>query len=707
MARREKGKYQKREAKQSTEVEIPAGEMPAAPAQPAHRLPLLPYLLVFAFGFLLYVNTIPFDYTLDDKLYITANEYTKKGLDGLKEIWTNDMMTGFFGKKKNLVEGGRYRPLALTTHAIEYEYFGQQPHLSHFINVVLYGLTGVVLLVVLKMIFGWREEKYWWSIPFVATLLFLAHPTHTEVTANIKSRDEIMSLLFALLAFRSVLVYLQHGKTLHLLWSGLWFFLSLLSKESTVTFLGVVPLTLIFYPRGSLRQSAIACAPMFVFTLAYVALRWMVFKDQGASLEVAKELMNKPYLEATDSERLASIFFTMGLYLKLLVWPHPLTHDYYPFHPFRTYSELVAGANPYYDWSNTWAVLSLAAYVLLLAYGLWALWRKLRGGPADIFGYGILLYLGTFILFSNLFFDIGAFMNERFLFIPSMGFCLVVAYLLVEKAGQKGKLSAGLVLFGLVLAGFTGKTFVRNYAWANDYALASSDAGTSDGSAKIKMTMGSELLDKAKEQNNEQMKQQLLKEAETYCLQSLQIYPKYFPPLDILGNIYFEMGNYEYSVHYFEQALKLKPNDNRLLTNMEAVGNRAVQASQLQPAIRAYEVAAKLRRGKDRSRIYSALGEVYGKNLNDLENSMKYLRLARQEDPANASAYQKIGIVFAMTGQSDSAMWNFNRALELDPKNARVMLNLAILYKQLGNAELGNKYMEEAVRLDPTIRTGE
>ena len=36
------------------------------------------------------------------------------------------MMTGFFGKKKNLVEGGRYRPLALTTHAIEWQIFGKK-----------------------------------------------------------------------------------------------------------------------------------------------------------------------------------------------------------------------------------------------------------------------------------------------------------------------------------------------------------------------------------------------------------------------------------------------------------------------------------------------------------------------------------------------------------------------------------------------------
>ena len=171
------GRNKRRENKAVTEpverVEPPVQEPVASGAN------RLPYYLVFALGFLLYANTVPFDYALDDKLYITANEFTKKGFDGIGEIWTNDLMTGFFGTKKKLVEGGRYRPLALTTHAIEYQMFGKNPQLSHFINIVLYGLCGVILLLVLKRIFGWNEERWWWSFPFVATALYLAHPLHS------------------------------------------------------------------------------------------------------------------------------------------------------------------------------------------------------------------------------------------------------------------------------------------------------------------------------------------------------------------------------------------------------------------------------------------------------------------------------------------------------------------------------------------------
>lgn len=666
----------------------------------------LPYFLVFALGFLLYANTISFDYALDDKLYITANEFTKKGFDGIKEIWTNDLMTGFFGSKKNLVEGGRYRPLALTTHAIEWQFFEKNPALSHFINVVLYGLIGVLLLSVLKRIFGWKDKKWWWSLSFLIVVIYMAHPLHTEVAANIKSRDEIMSLLFALLAFRAVLIYLENKSKSELILSGVWFILSLFSKESSVTFLGIIPLTLLFFPKGNLKQSITAMAPLAVFTLIYLVIRLAVFADQGASLDVAEELMNKPYLQATDGERLASIFLTMGIYLKLLVFPHPLTHDYYPFHPFRTFAELEAGVRPYADWSNPWAMISVVLYALILGYGLYAVYQRIKGKKANIIGYGLLIYFGTFILFSNLFFDIGAFMNERFLFIPSLGYALILAYLFTGIIEKKLGNKASLFLLVAMLVGFSGKTIARNFAWENDRTLAEADVETSDGSAKVKMTMGSELLEKAKEIANPAEKAEILKRGEQYCLQSLKIYPAYFPPLDIIGNIYFEMGNYPYSVHYFTQAALKKSNDQRILTNLEVVANTAAKKGDPQTAIKGYETLVGIKRGKERSRIYSSLGEVYGKNLNDLPNSKKYLAKAIEVDPQNAAAYQKIGIVYAMMNQADSALYSFNKSLEIEPENARVLLNLGILYNQMGNAALGNQYIQQAQAIDPKVNAG-
>src|SRR5688572_16067978 len=109
-------------------------------------------LILFLFGFLLYPNTIPFDYVLDDKLAITENQFTKKGFAGITDHLKHEMFTGFFGKQKNLVEGGRYRPLSMITFAIEWQLFGESPAVSHFINAALYGLTAMLLYMVLLRI---------------------------------------------------------------------------------------------------------------------------------------------------------------------------------------------------------------------------------------------------------------------------------------------------------------------------------------------------------------------------------------------------------------------------------------------------------------------------------------------------------------------------------------------------------------------------
>ena len=73
------------------------------------------YILILVMSFLLYGNTISFDYALDDLIVIRNNSFTQKGFRGIKEIFSYDSFTGFYGKEKKLVEGGRYRPLSIAS----------------------------------------------------------------------------------------------------------------------------------------------------------------------------------------------------------------------------------------------------------------------------------------------------------------------------------------------------------------------------------------------------------------------------------------------------------------------------------------------------------------------------------------------------------------------------------------------------------------
>ena len=158
------------------------------------------YLLLFVIAFVFYGNTIPNHYALDDAIVITENQFTKQGFAGIDDILTHDSFTGFFGEDKKLVSGGRYRPLSIITFAVEYEFFGANPHVSHLVNVLLLWVTAMLIFIIFSRLFWHYETRPWYlSLSFLTALFFLAHPIHTEAIANIKGRDEIMALLFSLL----------------------------------------------------------------------------------------------------------------------------------------------------------------------------------------------------------------------------------------------------------------------------------------------------------------------------------------------------------------------------------------------------------------------------------------------------------------------------------------------------------------------------
>ena len=304
-------------------------------------------LILSALAFVLYANTISHEFVLDDKIVITENQFTKQGFSGIGDIFSHDSMTGFFGKDKNLVAGGRYRPLSMAVHAIEWEIFGENPTMYHFINVLCYLLTGVLLFYVLLIFFP-ASSTVSAGIAFVSTTIFIAHPLHTEVVANIKSRDELMSILLAIAAFAGVLKWLQEKKSIWLVVSSVLFLLSLLSKESSVVFVGLVPLAIYtLMPKRSIKDAVMAALPFLLMTVVYLAIRFAVIGS--AKTEIAKELMNNPFLNASSSEQYATIFLTLVYYLKLTFLPHPLTHDYYP-------TQI-----PIVEWDNGLVIVSVLA----------------------------------------------------------------------------------------------------------------------------------------------------------------------------------------------------------------------------------------------------------------------------------------------------------------------------------------------------------
>ena len=185
---------------------------------------------IFTIALLAYANTINHSYTWDDALVITNNKYTKKGFSGLNDIWS---------KKVFLHNRSVYRPVPQSFYAITYQVFGYNPKPAHVLNIVFYAILSVVTFWFLTIFFTKQNR---WLLYFIS-LLFVLHPLHTEVVANVKSLDEILAYLFSIL---SLIFWIKSFNNFfrNIVFVIVFMCLAMLSKISSIT---ILPVFIIIY----------------------------------------------------------------------------------------------------------------------------------------------------------------------------------------------------------------------------------------------------------------------------------------------------------------------------------------------------------------------------------------------------------------------------------------------------------------------------
>ena len=520
-------------------------------------------LIIPLLAFSLYWMCLPYGYVLDDQIVITDNKFTQKGVAGIWDILSTESFTGYFGEQKDLVAGARYRPLSIVTFAVEQTVFGDNPFIRHFINILLYGLCGLLIMRVFAILLPSKQNTPWLlSIPFLTAALYILHPVHSEVVANIKGRDEIMTTIGAMAALYYALRYLSRPNMLYLVASGVCMFLGLMSKENAITFLAVIPLTLYFFTQARSRDYFITLAPSLAAAFLYLIIRTNVIGyllDSGAKIT---DLMNDPFLEMNGVEKLATIIYTLGEYLRLLVFPHPLTHDYYPYHI------------PIMNFGKPGTLISLAIY-LGLAYVFFKLWKS-----KNIYAWSIGFFISTLSIVSNLVFPVGSFMNERFIFMPSIAFSVISAWTLIKFGwfSEKPVLKYGAVaLLILVAAGYTIKTYTRVPAWKDALSLNGSAAMISPESARANCFMSTALYELGKDTTAEE-KQKIFEEAEFYVDRSLKIYPEYLSANQMKSGFvaerYLVHHNLQQLLDEFTAILKVRPQVEYIQQFMEYLNGR-------------------------------------------------------------------------------------------------------------------------------------
>ena len=605
-------------------------------------------IVLFVIAFTLYANTISHDFALDDDIVIGKNVFVQKGIAGLVDIFSNGFLVGY--TKLN----DAYRPFAMATLAVEVSLVGTNPHVHHATNVVLYCFIAVALFIFLRTILKNHNP----IVPFIVTLLFVVHPVHTEVVANIKSRDEILSFLFAICS----LLLLLRGIGTNNVWprvvSYLSYFLALLSKEHVIMFLLIIPLVLHFFTELKWRRVLRESLPFAAVALAYLFIRWSIV-DVDA-VKQTPSLINNSLVAATGIvARTPMAFNILGRYLLLLFFPLRLTYDY-------SYNQI-----PFVGWDDVWATVSMAAYVAMSVYAVYGFVHR------DQRSFGVAYYLITLSLVSNLVFLTGSTMAERFLFTPSLGFC----YTLCLFAAQFGRLqfSSGssqrrswIVAATFAICIVLGvRTITRGADWKNDLTLFTADVMSSPNSARVHSSLGWIYLGFAKNLQRGDQQTELLQKANVHYRKSLEILPAQWEPWHDLGRSYYIAGNYDEAVKDYQRAL-------------ECDSNSAMVHSSLGQAY--LQLGNKLQKGDQQTELFQKAIVHYRKSLEIL--------------PAQWEVWHELGYIYYLAGDYDEALKDFQRALECDPKRSRTYVNMgaiAFSRKEYGRAI---EFFNTAVKLD-------
>lgn len=616
--------------------------------------------------FLIYGATLSFGYVLDDALYITDNSFTKEGLGGIFDHLTKESLVGFYGEQKSLLTGGRYRPLGPITYSIEYAIYGFNPALSHLVNVVLYGL---LLLLLYRVVKKFSDSQHWFlNVAFLGLLFFAVHPLHVEVVANIKGRDQILGLMAvagtALLSFRFF-----EGNKLSLIGMCVLFFLGLLAKESTITFLPIIPLVHYFFGKKRIVQTVPVFLALLVAAAAWFVLRlWAL---QGFESVESTMLLNDPYINSTSGQRLGTTIYTWLLYLKLLVVPHPLTYDYYPFH--ITIREL----------TDIRVIASMVVHLGLAVVAFIGFKKR------SVYAFLVILYAATFSISSNLFFNIGTFMNERFLFEPSLAFCLLAALLIVRKVPAKAQLIVALV----PLLIFAALSFNRSFAWKDNFTLFTTDVKTSGNSIKGLMGAGGMLYDKALITVDPLEKKEYLDQSILYLERSITLMPTELNNYRLLGRSYFERdGIGSPLVNAYLEVFRQSPGDALTNKNVETI-----VSDQRYAAEDRLNFGLSFMNFMPGSAVLNfRIGTIYGQTMGDIQNSIAYLQKAVDLSPNNPDYLKNLGTALAISGDFAGSVIQFEKVIKLSPNDKQVLSGLALNYQNLGNQELAAYYQSLA-----------
>ena len=620
---------------------------------------VLPFVTVALLPWIIYYNTLGNNFVFDDLPLIRGNK-TISSLNGFGDI------IEVFTKKSG------YRPIRTLSYALDYRFSGSSPLSYHISNIAYHTITALLVYLVTLALLSDRTTALF------AALIFAVHPVHTDSVTYLAGRRDILCVLFYLTGFYLFLSCRKTGRVLLAPLSLVAYLLSIGSKEMGIT----LPLVFLAYdmvnnlpPEG--KRSGFTLLKDGAGALKRIVRQYKYFYSFCAAgmltFACYKVFLSSPsHQKGYYGDSLAITFLTVAKiivhYMKLLIFPVKLVADY-SYDAFPLASSLL-------ERSVLFSLILLAVtffvIVKLLIRNRWLAF----GG---IWFFATLLPVCHIIPHHEL-------LAEHYLYLPSYGFCLIVAPAFTALLNNKRYYFLFLSSFLIILLLFSLRTIDRNRDWKDGMTLWSKTVQTVPRCARAQNNLGVEYL-----QNNK------YQEALDHLVAASRIKPDYAEAYNNMGLAHKGLGSYDRAISLFARAIYLKKGyfdaHYNLANTLESKGDYD----------RPIWLYKQLLKKRPRSaQIHNNLGIVYQKQSR-FELAEEHFSKALHVDPANREARNNLGVCYNSNGRYEEAIAAFKKILSTDPDNAEVQSNLGIALSNRGMHDEAVEAFKKALRIKPNF----
>ncbi|XP_078582550.1 protein O-mannosyl-transferase TMTC3-like [Branchiostoma floridae x Branchiostoma japonicum] len=630
-----------------------------------------------------YWNSLYCGFVFDDMSAIKDNRDLHPSTP-LYNLFLND----FWGTPMHMEKSHKsYRPLCVLTFRLNYLLHELEPMGYHLVNVCLHAAVCVAYMSVCCMFASLGTS-------FLAALLFAVHPIHTEAVTGVVGRAELLSSIFFLAAFRCYTCCCRSVKPAgwrYVIYTVLLTSAATLCKEQGITVIGVCCVYDVFIAQRKTIQdllftaytlvsgksglppwlkSSIARNLLLVVSTACLMLARV--KVMGAQLPVFTRFDNPASVSPAPTRQL-TFNYLLSINAWLLLFPSELCCDW------------TMGTVPLVEtFSDPRNLCTLAFWVTMAKLAHYALTCDGKRAKATIMALSLMVL--PFLPASNLFFPVGFVVAERILYIPSMGFCLLVAMGTSLLAKQRNlKYVTYAAVFSLLVF-HSAKTIRRNFDWESEYSLFQSALKVNTRNAKLWNNVGHALENQDRHA-----------EALEYFLRAAGVQPDDIGAHMNVGRAYKNLEQFQDSEEAYRKAMALMPSviPGKKYATRVAPSHLSVYVNlanlireddtRLMEADSLYRQAISMR--PDFTQAYINRGEVLMR-LNRSKEAQQSYETALQLDSDNPDIHYNLGIVLLEQGERSQALKCLSKALQLDPHHKQSLFNSAVMMQESGDPAL-------------------